>query len=125
MIQVYAPDDKVETREYGTARYGMEVQRLCSVLENHLKDKEYLVNNEYSIADMAIFPWFRQLVNGYNHSSGVKTRDFLSVDQYVSVMAWFNRINDRPAVQRGVTVCPWDSTLPAKPWLKKDDSEAK
>lgn len=44
---VYAPDDKAETRNYGVARYGMEVQRLCDVLDKHLEGKEFMVNNEY------------------------------------------------------------------------------
>jgi GST-like protein len=45
-------------------RYGMEVQRLCSVLDAHLKGRTYMVGEEYTIADMAIFPWFQQLRNG-------------------------------------------------------------
>jgi GST-like protein len=62
--------DKIEARDYGVARYGMEVQRLCSVLENHLTTRTYMVGEEYSIADIAIFPWFQQLRTGYHHSSG-------------------------------------------------------
>jgi hypothetical protein len=62
----------------------MEVQRLCDVLNNHLKGpvgggspRSYMVNQEYSIADMAIFPWFNQLRTGYIHPSGLS--DLLSV----------------------------------------------
>ncbi|KAJ3337600.1 hypothetical protein HDU93_000796 [Gonapodya sp. JEL0774] len=55
---VYAPADKVEARNYGVARYGMEVLRLCDVLEHHLADgRTYLLGDEYSIADIMIFPW--------------------------------------------------------------------
>ena len=69
--------DKKEARDYGVARYGMEVQRLCSVLENHLQNRTYMVNEEYGIADMAIYPWFNQLLTGYNHKSGTHRHAFI------------------------------------------------
>jgi GST-like protein len=72
-FMVYAPDDKVEARNYGVMRYGMETQRLCSVLENHLATRQYMVGEEYSIADIAIFPWFQQLRTGLlerSHAAG-------------------------------------------------------
>ena len=119
---VYAPSDKFETRDYGTARYGMEVQRLCSVLDQHLSGKTYLVGEEYSIADIIVFPWFRQLQTGYKHSSGVAAADFLTIDQYTNAVAWAQRIADRPAVQRGMQVCSWESTV-TKPWLIKKEEE--
>ena len=50
VLQVYAPEEKVETRNYGVARYGMEVQRLCDVLDKHLADRRYLCGDEYTIA---------------------------------------------------------------------------
>ena len=119
---VYAPDNKIETRDYGVTRYGMEVQRLCAVLENHLKDKLYLVNNEYSIADMACFPWARQVRVGYNHKCGMTAASFLSVEEnYPNMIAWIDRILERPAVQRGITVCSWSGDHP-KPWLVLQDS---
>ena len=73
---IYAPKDKVlmlvfcfemlkinfylqiEVKNYGVARYGMEVQRLCSVLNTHLQGRTYMVGEEYTIADIMIFPWF-------------------------------------------------------------------
>lgn len=113
---VYAPPDKIETRNYGVARYGMEVQRLCSVLDQHLAGKTYLVNEEYTIADMVIFPWFHQLLNGYKHASGIAARDFLTVDQYTNAVAWAERLKARPAVQRGLQVCDWSGV--GKPWLQ-------
>ena len=61
---VYAPPDRPEARDYGLARFGMEVQRLFSILNNHLKDKDYMVGNEYSIADIMLFPWFQQMRTG-------------------------------------------------------------
>jgi GST-like protein len=122
----YAPKDKVETRDYGVARYGMEAQRLLSVLNNHLSTRTYMVNEEYSIADIAIFPWARYLrTGGYKHSSGVTAVDFLSfVENYPHVVAWVDRIGERAAVQRGLQVNPWDG--PAKPWLEPAaESESK
>ncbi|RHY15017.1 hypothetical protein DYB32_010797, partial [Aphanomyces invadans] len=64
---VYAPADKGAARDYGVARYGMETQRLCSVLDKHLEGKTYLVGEEYSVADMVVFPWANQLDTGYIH----------------------------------------------------------
>lgn len=119
-FMVYAPDDKVETRDYGVARYGMEVQRLCSVLDQHLSTRNYLVGEEYSIADMASFPWFNQLRIGYKHSSGITAKDFLSIDQYKHANAWADRIAERPAVKRGLLVC---SGGVGKPWEVKTDEK--
>ena len=105
----YAPADQVEARNYGVARYGMEVQRLCSVLDNHLKTRRFMVGEEYTIADMAIFPWFYGLMkNCYNHSSGVGACTFLSVlENYPSAVSWAKRLAERPALQRGLNVCGW------------------
>jgi GST-like protein len=113
-FMVYAPADKIETRDYGVARYGMETQRLLSVLDNHLNGREYMVGEEYSIADIVIFPWFQHLRVGYKHPSGVAAKDFLSVDSYSHANRWADKILARPAVQRGLTVC---SNAGAKPWL--------
>lgn len=124
---VYAPPDKLEARDYGVARYGMETQRLCSVLENHLKStpstganphRSYMVGEEYSIADMAIFPWFNQLRTGYNHPSGVSAAEFLSINKnYPHAVEWAERIWEREAVQRGMSVCRFDTSF-TKPWLQ-------
>jgi GST-like protein len=119
---VYAPPNQHQARDYGCARYGMEVQRLCSVLDNHLKDdnKQYLVNNEYSLADIIVFPWIYQLKTGYNHPSGIKGGDFINFSQYKYLNEWVDRINARPAVQRGLTVC---SSEGGKPWLNKKEEK--
>lgn len=110
-FMVYAPDSKGEARDYGIARYGMEVQRLLSVLELHLKERTYMVGEEYSVADIMLFPWFQQIRKGYIHkASGVSAASMLSVEQnYPHVIAWADRINERPAVQRGMRVCRPDS----------------
>lgn len=114
----YAPDDQVEARDYGASRYGMEVQRMCSVLDQHLKDKTYLVGEEYTIADIICFPWYKCVLTGYKHKeTGRTAAEFLDVQQYKNVNAWYERILCRPAVQRGITVCNFNGV--AKPWLEE------
>lgn len=113
---VYAPADKGEARDYGVARYGMDVMRLCDVLERHLATgRTYLVGEEYSVADIMCFPWYNQLRTGYKHASGVAAADFLTIERYVHCNQWADRIAARPAVQRGLTVCHFSGV--AKPWL--------
>ena len=118
-FMVYAPADKVEARDYGVGRYGMEVQRLLSVLDQHLASRTYLVGEEFTIADMASFPWVHQLLKGYKHPSGIDANGFLSVEKYTNVIAWVERIRERPAVQRGLTVC---TNGHGKPWLVEQTS---
>jgi GST-like protein len=115
-FMVYAPPAQVDARNYGVARYGMEVQRLCSVLDTHLADgRKYLCGEEYTVADMACLPWF-QLVRsdlGYQHTNGVRARDFLSILNYKHACSWADRLMARPQVQRGMLVC----RKYGKPWL--------
>ena len=83
-----------------------------------------MVGEEYTIADMALFPWVHQLRNGYeNPGSKRKAAAFLSVEEtYPKLMAWCDRIFARPAVQRGMTVCPWRGKHP-KPWLENKEAD--
>lgn len=98
----------------------MEVQRLCSVLENTFKDgRKFLLGDEYSIADIMCFPWFNALKVGYKHPSGIDAKGFLSIDQYTNALAWADRCLERPAVQRGLQVCRGSP----KPWLEKKDDQ--
>lgn len=117
----YAPQSKQEAVEYGVSRYGMETLRLCDVLEKHLAaGRTYLVGEEYSIADIMCFPWVRHLRTGYKHKSGVLTKDFLGIEEkFPHLCAWVDRIAERPAVKRGLTVCPFGGPL-AKPWLAEE-----
>lgn len=118
---VYAPDDKGPARDYGLVRYGMETQRLCDVLNKHLENREYLVGNEYSIADMACYPWVNQLMTGYRHKSGKDANSVLGItEKYPHVVTWCGRMKGRPAVVRGMTVCPWDPKFGNKPWEHPD-----
>ena len=119
-FMVYAPGTEIEARDYGVRRYGMEVQRLCSVLDNQLADgRAFICGDEYTVADMAILPWFQMLrtEKGYQHyPSMIGARDFLSMSQYTHACRWADRLLERPQVQRGLLVC----RRYGKPWLEDD-----
>ena len=89
----YAP----EKIEYAINRYAMEVKRQLDVLDRHLADRAYMAGDDYTIADMAIWPWYGNLVKGLLYESGV----FLDVQTYTNVLRWTDAIAKRPAVQRG------------------------
>ncbi len=88
----YAP----EKWQYPIDRFAMETKRQLDVLNRHLDGREFM-GEEYSIADMAIWPWYGQLVLGRLYSAG----EFLDVDSYENVVRWAKAIDARPAVQRG------------------------
>ena len=83
--------------EYAIDRFAMEVKRELDVLDKHLANNEYFSGNEYTIADIAIFPWYGGLVKGWLYSAG----EFLSVQEYAHVIRWADKVLERPAVQRG------------------------
>ncbi|MBJ9425253.1 glutathione-dependent disulfide-bond oxidoreductase [Acinetobacter seifertii] len=83
--------------EYAINRFAMETKRLLDVLDQHLAKHEYLAGSEYSIADIAAFPWYGGLVKNWVYNGA----EFLSVDQYKNVHRWADAILARPAVQRG------------------------
>ncbi|WP_136681181.1 glutathione-dependent disulfide-bond oxidoreductase [Neptunomonas sp. XY-337] len=89
----YAP----EKFEYPINRFTMETKRQLDVLERQLADHAYIAGDEYSIADIAIWPWYGVLVQGKLYGAA----EFLSVSDYPNVIAWAERIAQRPAVQRG------------------------
>ena len=113
----YAPSSKAEAKDYGVARYGKAVQQLFSVLDDHLERRKYILGEDYSVADIMIFPWFHLLNSNTKHSSGVRIKDFLSMDRFVNVQRWHASLFERDAVRRGLQVCSF-SGVP-KPWLKK------
>lgn len=92
----YAP----EKYEYPINRYTMEVKRQLDVLDRHLADNTYLCGETYSIADMAVWPWYGWLVQNKVYEAA----EFLEADGYTHVLRWANAIADRPAVKRGVMV---------------------
>lgn len=83
--------------EYAINRFAMETKRLLDVLDQHLAKHEYLAGEEYSIADIAAFPWYGSVVKGWVYNAD----EFLSVEQYPHVQRWADAILARPAVQRG------------------------
>lgn len=84
--------------EYGIDRYSMETKRLLDVLDKQLAGKQYVCGDQYTIADMAIYPWIGGLVLGNLYGNAAT---FLEVKNYENVLAWANRIKERPAVVRG------------------------
>jgi GST-like protein len=90
--------------EYAIDRFAMEVKRQLDVLERRLADAEYLAGGEYTIADMAVWPWYGALAKGLLYGGG----EFLSVHEYKNVIRWTDKIAQRPAVKRGRMVnCAW------------------
>ena len=85
---------------YAIDRYAMEVKRQLDVLDRHLADHRYLAGDEYSIADIATWPWYGALVRNHVYSAA----EFLDAASYVSVNRWAAEIAERPAVRRGVMV---------------------
>jgi len=89
----YAP----EKWQYPIDRFAMETKRQLDVLDRQLAEHPYIAGDDYSIADMAIWPWYGQLVLGRLYSAAT----FLDVKSYAHVMAWAEKIDAREAVQRG------------------------
>ena len=83
--------------EYPINRYAMEVKRQLDVLDRRLAEVEYLAGDRYTIADMAVWPWYGGLAKGWNYNAG----EFLSVHEYRNVIRWADQIHARPAVRRG------------------------
>ena len=83
--------------EYPINRYAMEVKRQLDVLNRHLAEHRFLSGDDYTIADMAVWPWYGTLVKGQLYEAG----EFLGVHEYTHVLRWTDEIARRPAVQRG------------------------
>ncbi len=92
----YAP----EKIEYAINRYAMEIKRQLDVLDRHLADNQYMCGGEYSIADMAIWPWYGALVSNAIYDAA----EFLDAQSYTHVNRWTGEIGSRTAVQRGKMV---------------------
>ncbi len=83
--------------EYAIDRFAMEVKRQLDVLDRRLAESEYLGGSDYTIADMAVMPWYGGMVKGWSYGAG----EFLSVQDYKNVIRWADAILARPAVKRG------------------------
>ena len=89
----YAP----EKFEYPINRFAMETKRQLDVLDRRLAETTFVAGEDYTIADMAIWPWYGQLALGRLYGAA----EFLDVESYTNVMRWANEIDARPAVKRG------------------------
>ncbi|MBH0055827.1 glutathione-dependent disulfide-bond oxidoreductase [Pseudoalteromonas sp. SWXJZ94C] len=89
----YAPSKM----QYPIDRFTMETKRQLDVLNRHLSENEYMAGDEYSIADIAIWPWYGSLVLGALYDAA----EFLDVASYTHVVRWATQISERPAVKRG------------------------
>jgi len=89
----YAP----QKWKYPIDRFTMEVKRQLDVLDRHLAENRYMVGESYTIADMAIWPWYGRTVQGGSYDAG----EFLNVGIYTNVIRWAEEVGARPAVQRG------------------------
>jgi GST-like protein len=89
----YAPSKM----EYPIDRFAMEVKRQLDVLDRRLAESAYLAGDDYTIADMAVFPWYGGLAKGWSYGAA----EFLSVQDYKNVQRWADAIFARPAVKRG------------------------
>ena len=83
--------------EYPINRFAMEVKRQMDVLDRHLAENQYLAGDEYTIADIATWPWYGRLVLGLAYDSG----EFLQVQDYKHLQRWTAQIAQRSAVKRG------------------------
>lgn len=95
--------------EYPIDRFAMEIKRQLDLLDKQLADNRFIAGDEYSIADMAIWPWYGNLVLGNAYDAA----EFLDVSSYKNVMRWAEEVLQRPAVQRGKIVNrtwgePWE-----------------
>lgn len=101
--------------EYAIDRFSMETKRIVDVLDKHLEGKDYVCDDEYTIADMAIFPWIRCLGDkGYNAT------EFLQLQGYTNVQRWMKTLEARDAVKRGLRVNGWGADA-VKERHSKDD----
>ena len=89
----YAPTKQ----EYPINRFAMEVKRQMDVLDKRLANNRYLAGDEYTIADIAVWPWYGNLAMGIQYDAG----EFLQVQDYTHVQRWTKEIAQRPAAQRG------------------------
>ncbi|MCK0208935.1 glutathione-dependent disulfide-bond oxidoreductase [Starkeya koreensis] len=87
--------------EYAIDRFAMETKRQLDVLDRRLAESAYLAGEDYTIADMAVFPWYGGLAKGWHYGASA---EFLSTHEYTHVLRWADAILERPAVRRGRSV---------------------
>ncbi len=105
--------------EYAIDRFAMETKRLLDVLDRRLAESEYVAGPNYTIADMAIWPWYGGLARSNSYSAA----EFLSVDEYKNVLRWADAIAARPAVKRGRIVNKTSGELASQLHERHDASD--
>jgi GSH-dependent disulfide-bond oxidoreductase len=103
--------------EYAIDRFAMEAKRQLDVLDRRLAESQFVAGEEYSIADMAIWPWYGGVALGRVYEGAA---EFLSTAGYANVMRWAEEIDSRPAVRRGRVV----NALRGEPQLRERHSAA-
>ena len=109
----YAP----HPMEYPIDRYAMEVKRQLDVLDRNLAERRHICGGDYTIADIAIWPWYGRLVQNSIYGAA----EFLDAASYRHLNRWAGEIGDRPAVQRGKRV----NRSSDKPWLLRERHDAR
>jgi GST-like protein len=105
--------------EYAIDRFAMETKRLLDVLDRRLAESEYVTGSDYTIADMAIWPWYGGLARANSYGAA----EFLSVDDYKNVLRWADAIATRPAVKRGRIVNKANGDLASQLHERHDASD--
>jgi GST-like protein len=105
--------------EYAIDRFAMEVKRQLDVLDRRLAESPYLAGDAYTIADIAVWPWYGALAKGLLYGSG----EFLSVHEYKNVRRWTDTIGERPAVKRGRMVNRVMGDPASQLWERHDASD--
>lgn len=105
--------------EYPINRYAMETKRQLDVLDKHLEKHDWMAGGEYTIADMAIWPWYGRTVMGESYNAG----EFLSVHEYPNVIEWAKRIEARPGAARGKMVNKTSGEPHEQLWERHDASD--
>ena len=105
--------------EYAIDRYAMETKRQLDVLNQRLAVTEYVAGNEYTVADMAIWPWYGLMVKGEAYDAG----EFLQVQEYKNVLRWTDQLAARPAVKRGRMVNRVQGELSSQLWERHAASD--
>jgi GST-like protein len=98
----------------------MEVKRQMDVLDRHLKEHEYMAGDDYTIADMAIWPWYGRMAAGQSYG---ESGNFLAVDDYPNVQRWTKQIAERPAAKRGTMVNRTAGKPESQLWERHDASD--
>ncbi len=111
----YAP----EKYQYPIDRYTMEIKRQLDVLDRRLADNAYLAGDEYTIADMAVWPWYGALVTNKVYEAA----EFIEAHTYTNVLRWTNQIAERPAVKRGRMVNRAWGDPASQLWERHDASD--